>query len=109
MLSERTGMDLQALSRSHLKGVISTLGAQGCDLWVQGERLYVPGVKAARIGDPTGCGDAFRAGLLHGLERGWSLERAAQLGNRLGALKIAELGPQHHALDESLRRDFLVG
>jgi adenosine kinase len=108
MLSERIGMDLQALSRlPHLRGVIATLGAQGCDLWVQGERTHVPGVKATRIGDPTGCGDAFRAGLLYGLERGWPLARAAALGNRLGALKIAELGPQHHVLDDALRAEFL--
>jgi adenosine kinase len=109
MLSERTGKSLAELSRSHLKGVVVTLGADGCDLWVQGERTHVPGVKAERIEDPTGCGDAFRGGLLYGLERGWSLERSVMLGNRLGALKIAEKGPQHHVLDEALLRAFLAG
>jgi adenosine kinase len=99
MLCERTGSDLQTLSRSHLRGVVVTLGADGCELWVQGERRHVPGVKAAAIEDPTGCGDAFRAALLYGLERGWSLERCAELGNRIGAIKIASRGGQNHSLD----------
>jgi adenosine kinase len=59
-------------------------------------------VDARRVVDPTGCGDAFRAALLYGLERGWKLERCAALGNRLGALKIAERGPQNHAIDPML-------
>jgi adenosine kinase len=66
---------------------------------VQGERRHVPGVKAAALVDPTGCGDAFRAGLLYGLERGFALERCVELGNQLGALKIASSGPQNHAVD----------
>lgn len=99
MLAERTGQSLEQMSRSHLSGVIVTLGAQGCELWIQGERRPVPGVKAAALVDPTGCGDAFRAGLLYGLERGWALERCVELGNRLGALKIASSGPQNHTVD----------
>jgi adenosine kinase len=99
MLCERTGMTLESLSRSHLKGVIVTLGGQGCELWIQGERVLVPGVAATAVVDPTGCGDAFRGGLLYGLERGWNLVRAAELGNRLGAVKIAFSGPQNHTID----------
>ncbi len=99
MLCERTGESLASLSRSHLKGVIVTLAAEGCEVWVQGERSLVPGVKAEAVVDPTGCGDAFRGALLYGLEKGWSLERSVALGNRLGALKIAQRGPQHHVLD----------
>ncbi len=103
MLCERTGQTLESLSRSHLQGVVVTLAAEGCELWVQGQRTHVPGVKAAEVVDPTGCGDAFRGGLLYGLERGWSLERAVALGNRMGALKIAQRGPQHHGLDDGVR------
>jgi adenosine kinase len=100
MLSERTGMDLAEMSRApHLQGIIVTLAAQGCELWIQGERHLVPGVPAAAVVDPTGCGDAFRGGLLYGLERGWPLERCASLGNRLGSLKIASAGPQNHEID----------
>lgn len=99
MLCDRTGLTLEALSTSHLNGVIVTLGAEGCDVWVQGRKKHVPGVKAEAVVDPTGCGDAFRAALLYGLERGWPLERCAELGNRLGALKIASAGPQNHLID----------
>ncbi len=101
MLSERTGKSLQELSRSHLKGVIVTLAADGCEVWEQGVRTHVPGVKASEIADPTGCGDAFRGALLYGLERGWSLERCVRLGNRLGAIKIASRGGQNHHLDKT--------
>jgi adenosine kinase len=99
MLCDRTGQSLETLSRSHLRGVIVTLGAQGCDLWQQGVRSHVPGVAATRLLDPTGCGDAFRGALLFGIERGWSLERCVELGNRVGAIKIASLGGQNHRLD----------
>jgi adenosine kinase len=100
MLCERTGESLEQLSRRpHLKGVIVTLGAQGCELWVQGERTLVPGVEAEQVVDPTGCGDAFRGGLLYGLERGWPLARCVELGNRMGALKIAQAGPQNHRVE----------
>ncbi|MDB6001161.1 MAG: sugar kinase [Rhizobacter sp.] len=102
MLCERTGKTLESLSRSHLKGVVVTLAAEGCELWIQGERHLVPGVKATEVLDPTGCGDAFRAALLYGLERGWSLQRCAELGNRLGALKIAQRGGQNHHVDPGL-------
>jgi adenosine kinase len=84
-------------------GVIVTLAEQGCDLWQNGQRVHVPGVTAREVVDPTGCGDAFRAALLFGLERGWPLQRCAELGNHLGALKIAHRGPQNHQLDAATR------
>jgi adenosine kinase len=96
MLCDRLGETLASLSLSTLRGIIVTLGAQGCELWRQGERTPVPGVASAAVVDPTGCGDAFRAALLFGLERGWSLDRCARLGNRIGALKIAHRGGQTH-------------
>ena len=102
MLCERTGHTLESLSRSHLQGLIVTLGAQGCDIWVEGRRQYVPGVPAAAVVDPTGCGDAFRGGLLYGLERGWALERCVALGNRLGALKIGTRGGQNHRVEAAI-------
>ena len=101
MLSERTGLSLEAMSRSPLRGVVVTLGAEGCEIWQEGQRSHVPAVEATSVVDPTGCGDAFRAALLYGLERGWSLERCARLGNRLGALKIASRGGQNHVPDRT--------
>ena len=101
MLCDRTGFSLEELSRSHLKGVIVTLGADGCELYIQGRRSHIPGVAATEVLDPTGCGDAFRGALLYGLERGWDLARCVALGNRLGALKIACRGGQNHAIDRA--------
>ena len=99
MLVERMGCTLDELSRApNLQGVIVTLGAEGCDLWVKGERTHVPGVKAEGVVDPTGCGDAFRGALLHGLTQGWDLARCVRLGNQVGALKIARSGPQNHVI-----------
>lgn len=101
MLCDRTGYSLAALSRSHLAGVVVTLGAEGCDVWVQGECTRVPGVQADAVLDPTGCGDAFRGALLYGLEQGWPLQRCVALGNQLGALKIAHRGGQNHPVDRT--------
>ena len=79
--------------------------SEGCEVWEQGQRTHVAGQTAAELIDPTGCGDAFRGALLYGLERGWSLQRSVALGNRLGALKIAQRGPQHHELDAGVRAE----
>jgi adenosine kinase len=97
MLCERTGESLRGMSmRPNIEGIFVTLADQGCEVWHRGVRTQVAGVAADAVVDPTGCGDAFRAGLLYGLERGWPLTRAATLGNRLGALKIAHRGGQNH-------------
>ena len=101
MLCDRTGQSLESLSTSHLAGVIVTLGAEGCDVWEQGRRTHVPGVSASEVLDPTGCGDAFRGALLYGLERGWPLQRCVELGNRVGALKIASRGGKNHQIDRT--------
>ena len=95
MLSDRTGWDNAEISR-HVRGLIVTIGAEGSEVWVDGQMTHVPAVKAAAVVDPTGCGDAYRGGLLYGLENGWSLERCAALGNHLGSVKIAQRGPQNY-------------
>lgn len=98
MLSDRTGWSSAELSR-RVQGLIVTLGAEGSEVWVDGEKTGVPPAKASAVVDPTGCGDAYRGALLYGLEQGWSLARCAALGNRIGALKIAQRGPQNYTLD----------
>jgi len=95
MLSDRTDLSHADISR-RVKGLIVTLGAEGCEVWVDGEKTLVPPVKAAAVVDPTGCGDAWRGALLFGLEQGWSLAKCAALGNQVGALKIAQRGPQNY-------------
>jgi adenosine kinase len=102
MLSERTGWSSAEISR-RVQGLVVTLGGEGCELWIRGEKTLVPPVKARDIVDPTGCGDAWRGALLHGLEQGWSLARCARLGNQVGAIKIASRGPQNYELDNLLR------
>jgi adenosine kinase len=100
MLCERMATDMAALSCTpNLRGIVVTLAAEGCDVWQQGRVAHLSGVAASAVVDPTGCGDAFRAGLLFGLERGWPLERCAELGNRLGALKISCRGGQNHRIE----------
>jgi len=98
MLSERTGWSSEEMSR-RVKGLVVTLGAEGCELWEDGRATHVPAVQPEAVVDPTGCGDAWRGALLYGLEQGWDLRRCAELGNRLGALKIAVRGPQNYTVD----------
>ena len=98
MLCDRTGLSLADISRK-VKGLVVTLGGEGCDVWVDGERERVQAVQPAAVVDPTGCGDAWRGALLFGLEQGWPLARCAELGNKVGALKIAQCGPQNYVLD----------
>lgn len=98
MLSDRTGLSSAEISR-RTQGLVVTLGGEGCEVWVGGHRTVVPPVKARELVDPTGCGDAWRGALLHGLEQGWPLARCAELGNKVGALKIASRGPQNWRLE----------
>ncbi|MFM8609232.1 MAG: carbohydrate kinase family protein [Burkholderiaceae bacterium] len=98
MLSERTGWSSAEISR-RCRGLVVTLGGEGCEVWTERARHHVPPVKATQVVDPTGCGDAWRGALLFGLEQGWDLARCAALGNRVGAIKIASRGPQNYQLD----------
>lgn len=97
MLSDRTGLSLSEIA-GQVQGLVVTLAEHGCDVYAEGRQTRVAGVPASAVVDPTGCGDAFRAALLHGLSQGWSLERCVELGNRLGATKIASRGGQNYTL-----------
>ena len=97
MLSERTGWSSAEISR-RVQGLVVTLGGEGCEVWIDGNKTVVPPVRAEAVVDPTGCGDAWRGALLHGREQGWSLAKCAELGNRVGAIKIASRGPQNYTL-----------
>jgi len=101
VLQDKTGLTLEQIANK-VKALIVTLGGSGSHIYADGQRFEIPCVKADKLVDPTGCGDAFRAALLFGLERGWTLARCAELGNRVGAVKIAERGPQNHRFDDSV-------
>jgi adenosine kinase len=98
MLSQRTGWSLAEISK-RVRGLVVTLAAEGCEVWIDGEREHVPGVTPTAVVEPTGCGDAWRGALLFGLEKEWPLAQCAALGNRVGALKIAQRGPQNYQVD----------
>jgi len=95
MIAQKTGRSIESFAPA-LKALIVTLGAQGSRVYTQGKIVDVPVVPAATLVDPTGCGDAFRAGLLYGIAHQWSVEKACKLGSLLGSIKISERGGQNH-------------
>ncbi|HEY8249318.1 MAG TPA: carbohydrate kinase family protein [Burkholderiales bacterium] len=95
MLEEKTGRKLEALARE-VKALVCTLGAKGSVILAQGQRHEVPSAPADAVVDPTGCGDAYRAGLLYGIAHGWDWPSTGKLGAVMGALKIAHRGAQNH-------------
>ena len=97
MLEQKTGRNLEELAR-RVKALICTRGAEGSLIFAGGKRHQIPVVKAEQVVDPTGCGDAYRAGLLHGIARGWDWESTGKLASVMGAIKIAHRGPQNHSL-----------
>jgi adenosine kinase len=100
LLVERTGVSLEDLAR-RVRALIVTRGAQGSTLFEGGKTHDVPAVAARATVDPTGCGDAYRAGLLYGLATGMDLLASGRLASVLGALKIEQAGPQNHRADRA--------
>ena len=95
MLQDRTGINLEYLANK-AKALIITLGAQGSIIYADGKKFEIPSVKPKAIVDPTGCGDAYRAGLLYGIVNNLEWQTAGQLGSLMGSLKIAQRGGQNH-------------
>jgi len=95
MMQDKTGLNLDALA-SKVKTLIVTLGAQGSHIYTDGQRIEIPCVKAEAVVDPTGCGDAYRAGLLYGMAHGWKWKASGQLAAVMGSIKIASRGGQNH-------------
>ena len=95
LLQERTGRTLDSLA-NETKALIVTKGAQGSVIYAGGKQFKIPCVKPTAIVDPTGCGDAYRAGLLYGISNELDWQAAGQLGSLMGSLKIAERGGQNH-------------
>jgi adenosine kinase len=95
LLEDKTGRRLEDLA-TELKAMILTLGAKGSQIRADGVLHEIPCVEAETLADPTGCGDAYRAGLLYGIARGWDWGRTGRLASLMGAIKIAHRGAQNH-------------
>jgi adenosine kinase len=95
MLQERTGKTVEELAKM-VKAFLVTQGAQGSLVYSGGRTEAIPSVKAARVLDPTGCGDAYRAGLLYGIANDLDWPTTGRLASLLGSIKIAERGAQNH-------------
>jgi adenosine kinase len=95
LLLARTGLSVEALA-ARVKCLVITRGEAGSRLHVDGTTIEIPVVAAAQVLDPTGCGDAFRAGLLYGIAQGLDWETTGQLASVMGAIKIEQRGGQNH-------------
>jgi adenosine kinase len=95
LLEEKTGLRLEDIARG-VRALVATRGAEGSTILAGGQRHEIPSVEAQSVADPTGCGDAYRAGLLYGIAQGWDWPSTGRLGSVMGALKIAHRGGQNH-------------
>ena len=95
LLHERTGRTIEELAKM-VKAFVVTQGAQGSLVYSGGRTETIPSVKPARVADPTGCGDAYRAGLLYGIANDLDWPTTGRLASLLGSIKIAERGAQNH-------------
>jgi adenosine kinase len=100
MLAQRTGLSLSKVAE-RVKALIVTKGAEGADIYSDGKCISIPPVPATKVVDPTGCGDAFRGGLLFGLENGMDWETTGRLASLMGSIKITHQGPQNHQLSQA--------
>ncbi|HEU5399382.1 MAG TPA: carbohydrate kinase family protein [Gammaproteobacteria bacterium] len=95
ILERKTGLSAHEIAR-RVQGMIVTWGAKGAVIYAGGRRLDIPAAKPVAMVDPTGCGDAFRAGILYGLLHGLDWETTGQMASLMGAIKIASRGTQNH-------------
>lgn len=95
IIQDKTGLNLEQLA-SKVSALIVTLGGAGSHIYADGQRFEIPCVKAEKVVDPTGCGDAYRAGLLYGIANGWDWPTCGRLASTMGSIKIASRGGQNH-------------
>lgn len=101
MLMERTGLSLEEVA-GQVDALIITKGGEGSEIHANGECITVPAASVSQLSDPTGCGDAFRAGLIYGLQQGFDWATTGRIASLMGAIKIEQHGTQNHSftLDE---------
>jgi adenosine kinase len=96
LLQDKTGKKISELADGK-RAFIITRGGEGSTIYADGREISIPSAKPVALLDPTGCGDAYRAGLLHGIQKGWGWEITGRLASLMGSLKIASRGGQNHA------------
>jgi adenosine kinase len=98
LMQERTGLSLEQLAE-RVDALVITLGGQGSQIYTHGQCINIPAAKPKAILDPTGCGDAYRAGLLYGLMNDLGWETTGRVASLMGAIKIENNGTQNHSFD----------
>ncbi|MFN2348218.1 MAG: carbohydrate kinase family protein [Thioalkalivibrio sp.] len=99
LMCDRTGMTVEQLAEQ-VKALIVTRGGEGSLVYTDGKCIEIPSTKPAQICDPTGCGDAYRAGLLHGLLHDMDWETTGRIASLMGCIKIEHYGTQNHRFDK---------
>ncbi len=110
LLTERTGLSLEQVAE-RVSALIVTRGEQGAEIYTSNERFDIPVVRVDQVVDPTGCGDAFRAGMLYGLTHDMDWMTIGRLSSLMGSIKIASQGGQNHTptltdIQERFRKEF---
>ena len=98
LVKDRTGLSGKDIAE-RVRAFVVTLGGEGSNVYERGEKTHIKAAEVSEIMDPTGCGDAYRAGMLHGLLNDMDLVTACRIGSVMGAIKIEHLAPQHHRPD----------
>jgi adenosine kinase len=100
LLQQKTGFTVSDIT-TQVEALVVTRGAEGSVIYTEGRTLTIPSVRPAAVVDPTGCGDAYRAGLIHGLLRGLDWETTGRVASLMGAIKIESRGPQNHSFTQA--------
>lgn len=98
LLQDRTGKSPHEIAE-HVEALIVTMGGKGSHIYTKEHRLEIPAAKTEQLADPTGCGDAYRAGLLYGLMNDMDWETTGRIAALMGAIKIQHHGTQNHRFD----------
>jgi adenosine kinase len=108
LMQERTGLSLEQIAE-RVDALIVTLGGEGSKIYVDGQCIVIPSAQASELADPTGCGDAFRAGLIYGIMNDYDWEITGRIASLLGAIKIEHHGTQNHSFTmDSFKNRYFV-
>ncbi|MDJ0958694.1 MAG: carbohydrate kinase family protein [Arenicellales bacterium] len=100
LIQERTQRTRESIA-ADLKALIVTKGGEGSEIYTKGQRLIIPATRISGVVDPTGCGDAYRAGLLYGIVKGLDWETTGRIASLMGGIKIESHGTQNHRVTRS--------